>query len=114
MACDETLGGIFAWAPADADGSWPCLAVRNVLERTGKDVLHGFEVGVYNRRGTTSRSPWEGGDQERSLADRYREYASACRTSHPLVAATLDALADSYQRKGAWEDDQARLRCEGH
>jgi len=112
---DLLLGGILAWAPGDADGSWPCIAVRDVLERPGlEDLRQDFSTGVRGTRGVTSRDPWTGGDQERDLEQRYRGYASACRMSHPLVAATLDEVADSYCREGEWEDDRARLRLEGH
>lgn len=113
--CDESLGIILAWAPRDADGGWPCRAVSNLLDRSGmEEVRRGFVRGVRERRGVTTRSPWEGGDQERELARRYREYACACRSTHLRVAAALDEIADEYEREGRWEDHEAQLRREGY
>ena len=45
-----------------------------------------------NRRGMTSRSPGEGGQQERDIAQRHRETATSIRHQYPRTADALDAL----------------------
>ncbi len=77
-------------------------------------MRHGFLLGTMNKRGTSSRSYDEGGDQERALAREYRVHSRALQHSHPNVATTLEELARSYETDGVREDLGAKLRIEGH
>ncbi|HNI21164.1 MAG TPA: hypothetical protein PLS35_20790, partial [Nitrospira sp.] len=111
---DLTLGEILAHAPGDEDGTWPFTPAREILDRPGADDLRrGFSVGVFNKRGTTTRSPCEGGGQERDLACYYRGQAERVQYSHPSVAAMLEEIAKDYEHHGRREDDEAGLRKEG-
>ncbi|MDH4321408.1 MAG: hypothetical protein OEV73_07915 [Desulfobulbaceae bacterium] len=111
--CDQTLGQILAHSPADADETWPCIAVRELLDRPElEEMREGFCTGVWNKRGTTTRSPWDGGNQERKLADYFRDQAEKMQNSHPNVAAMLESIAKSYERDGKSEDNEANLRKE--
>ena len=59
---DQMIGQVLAHAPADEDGTWPCLPVRELIEFTrSKDLEVGIQTGVYNMRGVTTRSPTDGG-----------------------------------------------------
>jgi len=112
--CDLSIGEILAYSPSDLDGIWPTKGVRDLLDRPElEDIRHGFMSGVHNKRGITSRSYGEGGDQERELANKYRTYANSFRTSHPNFASTLDEIARSYEQEGKSEDHRARLTSEG-
>lgn len=111
---DLTLGEILAHAPADEDGTWPFAPAREILDRSGADELRqGFSVGVFNKRGVTSRWPCEGGGQERHLASYYRGQAERVQYSHPNVAAALEGIAKSYEYHAKREDDEAGLHKEG-
>lgn len=111
--CDDTLGQILAHAPADNDGMWPFAPARQVLDLPEMaDMRSGFATGAYNKRGVTTRSPLDGGEQERDLACQYRGYAEKVQASQPNVAAMLEQLAKGYEREGTWEDTQANLRKE--
>jgi hypothetical protein len=66
------------------------------------------------QRGVTRRASDEGGRQERNLAEDYRRHANALRNSYPLLAATLEAMARSYDHDAGREDTRAKLRIEGH
>lgn len=113
--CDQTLGQILAHAPADDDGAWPFLPAREVLDRSELEEMRtGFVIGTHNKRGVTSRSPWDGGDQERDLSAHYRSQAKRVQYSHPNMAATLEAIAKSYEHEGKREDIHASLRKEGY
>jgi hypothetical protein len=108
--CDLSIGEILAYAPSDLDGKWPIKAVRDLLDRPElEDMREGFSTGLYNKRGFTSRAYDEGGDQERKLASKYREYAKAIRNSHPNLAAIFDKIALSYEGEGQREDLRAKL-----
>jgi hypothetical protein len=113
--CDITLGHIFAHAPAGERGAWPHEAVRETLDLAEHgDIRRGLVTGLMNKRGATSRAYRDGGGLERDLAEDYRRHASVLQMSYPLLAATLDTMAGSYDRDATREDTQAKLRIEGH
>ena len=107
---DTLIGAALAASPADSDGEWPGAAVRDLIERVKSDDLdRGLTVAVCNQRGGTTRSPTDGGDQERELADRYREQSR--RFSHwPRTAAIFDSLADTYEDEAGIHDRRAEAR----
>jgi hypothetical protein len=108
--CDSRIGEVLAYSPEEADGSWPCVAVRDTLEEIGTDeVFQGLAVGIYNERGIVSRTMREGGAQERILAEKYRKFADASKIEWSKTAATLRRIADSYDEDARREDAQAAL-----
>lgn len=107
-AGDHEIGKLLSASPAETDGSWPCIAVRNALESIpGKLALDSFRAGVFNERGATTRGMHDGGEQERALAKQYHGYADACQMSWPRVAAILRQLAVGYDADARHMDDQA-------
>ena len=108
--CDSRIGEIFAYAPEEDDGSWPCVPVRDALEEIGTDeVFQGLAAGIYNKRGTVWKSSREGGAQERLLAEKYRKSADASKIEWPRTAATLRRIADGYEDDGRREDVLATI-----
>ena len=108
---DEQIGQMLAWAPGDADGTWPCEAVREVIEITrSRHLESGLYIGVKNKRGTTNRGILDGGEQERDLGKRYRNYSDAVRFEWPRTSAVLDRIAESYEVEGKEHDDDAERR----
>jgi hypothetical protein len=110
--CDSRIGEIFAYAPEEDDGSWPCIPVRDALEEIGTDsgeVFQGFAVGIYNKRGMISKTFREGGAQERILAGKYRKFADASKIEWPKTSATLRRIADGYDDDARREDAQAAV-----
>jgi hypothetical protein len=108
---DQRIGEILAASVRQPDEPWPPLAVREVIEVSRSRHLEtGLEVGIYNRRGVTVRSPNDGGEQERGLAQRYRRDADALRFDWPRTAATLDRIAESYEMDAQREDQHAEQR----
>jgi hypothetical protein len=75
---DQKIGEILSASPAGDDGIWPAIPVREVIEIVRSSHLEtGFVIGHPNRRGVTTRSPRDGGAQERALVNQYREFARA-------------------------------------
>jgi hypothetical protein len=110
---DSTLGQVLAYAPIGSDEIWPCEAVRELLDRPElEDMRNGFQIGIRNKRGVTTRACGEGGDQERRLADYYRQQAQALACSHVYVAEALEAMARSYEADGVRCDLDAQLSRE--
>jgi hypothetical protein len=106
---DRKIGQILAGAPAGNDGIWPCKPVRDVLEEVGSpDIATGMSIGVYNSRGVHARG--EGGDQEREIADKFRNWSRQLAFEYPYVANLVAQIADSYDRDAMREDSDAAVR----
>ena len=104
----HVLGKLLAYAPETRDGDWPPQCVCEVLDAQENDRLRSsFQSGIYNKRGITSRSPYDGGEQERQIAARYDGYAERCQIEYPLASETLTEIANSYRRDATGYDRDA-------
>jgi hypothetical protein len=110
VVADQCIGKLLAHASVGVDGVWPCEHVRDVMEAIqSDDIMQGARMGVYNSRGVHYRG--EGGDQERELADRYRNWGHALQLSHPFVASRLLAeLVRTYENEANYHDTEAGIR----
>jgi hypothetical protein len=63
VECDLRIGEVLAHAPTETDGTWPCVAVRDIIDDVeSENLARGFEIGIFNRRGPFMKSPLEGGE----------------------------------------------------
>jgi len=105
--CDVHIGQILSYSPPSADGSWPSVEVRDVIEEVQSAKLeNGFRIGKCNQRGAVWRG--EGGKQEWNLAKEYRALADKVRHGWPRTASTLDGLAKDYEAEARDWDEQAK------
>lgn len=71
--------------------------------------MRGVCTGRYNLRGVHWRG--EGGDQERELANQYRQWAQALRFTHPYVSSQLlMEMVRTYEHEADQEDTHAGVR----
>jgi hypothetical protein len=102
---DIQIGQVLVHAPEGADGIWPHEAVRAALERlSNRDVERGFTIEAFNSRGVYSRSLYEGGEQERQLASRFRAQVDALGAQWPRTKRVLRTIADNYEADARRED----------
>jgi len=111
---EQYIGKLLTHAPTDpVDSVWPHRAVRNGLELwQSEQIEKGVHIGQMNARGVTTRDPFEGGKQERLLAQQLREDAAKL-DSWPRTRGVLIALAESWEHWAQREDteaEQLRLR----
>lgn len=107
---DQLIGQVLSGSPPGADGAWPAEPVREVIERLKSDDLEaGLHMGRFIQRGVTTRDPLAGGDQERSLKERYEADAAKLAARWPRAAAFLRAFARTYERDATREDLQSEL-----
>ena len=105
---DQQIGQVLANSPVGEDGIWPCEPVRDLLDSfSSRHVGIGFVVGKSNLRGMTSRGMLDGGVQERSLSDKYREDSVRTAARWPFTASLLRQLAARYESEGGIHDQQA-------
>lgn len=92
------FGHVLAKAPPDADGRWPSVVVRDLLEELhSEEVESGLATEILNSRGVTSRGLEDGGAREVELAQRYRRDADQLADEWPRAAALLRNVAKFYE-----------------
>jgi len=107
---DELIGQALARCHVGDDGVWPAIPVRDLLEMIGShEVEGGLVVGRLNSRGVTTRSPFDGGRQERDLARQFDNWSKSTRSAWPRTARVLRSIAESYEADARREDVRAEL-----
>jgi len=107
---DQQIGQILAYAPVDEDDrAWPAKPIRKLIEDLS---AHHIEVGIaicrFNQRGAFSKNMYDGGEQERSLADQYRQWAEVTR-QWLRTSRLLRRIADDWEAQAKRADTQAEL-----
>jgi hypothetical protein len=111
---DMHIGKVLARAPEDPDGTWPTHPVRTLIERLAStDIESGMGSQILNDRGVTTRGLLDGGAQERTLAERWRDRAQRIRDGWPRTAAVLDSVATSYEHQAREHDAESERTRQG-
>ncbi len=107
---DQKIGEVLGRSKEDPnDNMWPIKAIRNVIEKTKSPNLeNGFVIGRYNSRGCVQKAMFEGGKQERDLAQKYAEYANHARLQWPRMARVLEKMAKEWEERACYEDGRAK------
>jgi len=109
--CDIHIGQVLAHAIEDKNGNWPPEEVCKIIEEIeSKGLDKGFRIGIYNKRGIVSKALFEGGEQERRLAEQYRNYADNLANKFPRTSAILKKVAELYENEAKREDKEAEKR----
>jgi hypothetical protein len=107
---DRFIGEMLARIPDGSDGVWPHECLRRLLEELRSVAIeNGLYLGIVNGRGSTCRSPDDGGEQELGLAEKYESWAHALGTTAPRAAGLLRRVRDNYRVDATWEDDRRDL-----
>ena len=106
VAADLKIGDILAHAPLDPqDHGWPHQIVRNIVEKlSNDDIERGIILERHNMRGVWTKDPYEGGKQERTLANQYRSWSEISRLHWPRMSQTLDKIAKEWDELAKRED----------
>lgn len=108
---DTHIGQVLAHAVSEGEGVWPPEAICKIIDEIQSDELDkGFRVEIYNKRGVVTKSPFEGGQQERALAEQFRRYADKYTIRYPRTAAILTNIAEGYENEARREDKEAERR----
>lgn len=107
---DECLGQYLSTCTIGTDGVWPHESIRDIVEDIQSEEFdHGLLLGIINSRGFTTRSPFEGGVQERKLASKYKADADKIKNIYPRTASVLRNIAKSYESNADREDKMTLL-----
>lgn len=107
---DRQIGQILAYAPADSeDAAWPSKPIRDVIEDFAtEEIEKGIAICRFNQRGVFTKGLYDGGKQERALANQYRNWADVTR-KWPRTSALLRQIADDWDRSATRADREAEL-----
>jgi len=108
---DDQIGSYLSRCPEGKDGIWPHESVRAVIEKVrSREFDVGFECGRINSRGITSRDPYAGGVQERTLTKKYYTDAEEIQLVSPRTADILYSISRGYEWDAEREDRKVDLR----
>ena len=105
------LGELFAKYPERKnDPHWPPIGLFELMEELDSDKLfQNYSIGLYNKRGFTTRGGYDGGDIERYNADYFEDLKNQCLPLYPHVAKVFEDLATQYKQMAKEMDDQATI-----
>lgn len=110
-AAEIYIGRVLAHYPEKADQIWPPNEICKIIEDVNSDSLNrNFSMETFNKRGSSSRGPFEGGNIERSKAEYFSKNAEAHRNKFPSVARIFEKLAKRYEEDAKKMDDEADRR----
>ena len=88
--------------------SWPPEPFCKIIEGIGtKQILDGFSVACYNKRGSSTRGPFDGGLREWHLVKYFTKLAADKAAKYPKLAAVFESRARGYAEEAKQEDDRA-------
>ncbi len=106
---DSEIGNLLACCSRQKD-NWPPEEICEIIDDIHSDViLSHFRTEIFNSRGVSVRSPYAGGEQERSLAQFFKNAATKTQPRFPFTASALLDLAKGYEYDAKDEDERAHL-----
>jgi len=106
-SADDRIGKMLAGYPEDG-GAWPPVPICEILENINtKEILEGFRCEVFNKRGSSSRSPFTGGQIERNKASYFKRLAREKINLYPVIANIFEDLTKGFEEDAKYEDDRA-------
>lgn len=102
---DGEIGNVLSRCPEGRDRIWPAEEVRGLLEELkNPEIERGLARGRYNQRGGSVRGAYDGGVQERALAQQYAADAKDLELRWPRTATILRNMAKSYEADAQYFD----------
>lgn len=104
---DIHIGHMLAEYP-EKEEPWPPIEICKVIEKINTDSLKsGFSSATFNKRGSSTRGPFDGGDIERGHAEYFYRQAAAIKYEFPETAKILTSLAKGYEVDAKRMDESA-------
>ena len=108
-AADRAIGKLFAQYPENIGKIWPPDEISAIIENiNSKSMKSSFSMETTNKRGFTSRGPYEGGEIERSNAAYFKKLSEAHRLKHRNISKIFKDIAAKYLLQAKEEDEQAK------
>ena len=104
---DIQIGQVLAQYPENIP-EWPPEKIFEIIEEINSDVLkRNYSTAMFNKRGSSSRGPFDGGNIERGHAKYFEELANNYKNKYPNVAEIFKRLSAGYLIDAKRIDDEA-------
>lgn len=104
---DMHIGQVLAQYPEDIPG-WPNEAIFQAMESINSDSMkRNYSAAMFNKRGSSTRGPFEGGDIERGHAAYFKILADQNRNKFPNVSEVFQNLQSGYLADAKRIDEEA-------
>ena len=105
-ACSQ-LGQLFAHFPEWENDAEKLFAVIEPIEE--KAFYSSYNAGLFNKRGFTSRGPYDGGEIERGNAELFKSLYEKYNKKYSRVSKVFKDLWAQYERMAKEMDDEADI-----
>ena len=101
------IGQVLAQYPENIP-QWPQEKIFQVIEEINSDCLNrNYSSAMFNKRGSSFRGPFDGGNIEREKAAYFDKLANEFKNKYPVVAGIFKRMAEGYLIDAKRMDDQA-------
>lgn len=101
------LGGLFAHYGESGEHASDLFSVMETIDSTS--FFNNYRVGLFNKRGSTVRGPYEGGEIERGNESFFKALYERYHVQFPKVAKVFKDLAAEYAVMAKQMDEEADL-----
>jgi hypothetical protein len=104
---DMNIGKILAQYP-ETDTNWPTEEIFEIIEEINTEgIKSSFSSALFNKRGSSSRGPFDGGNIERSHAKYFADLSQKVKNKFPNVSVIFEELSKGYEADAKRMDDRA-------
>jgi hypothetical protein len=104
---DSEIGKVLAEYPENIS-LWPQETIFQIIEEINTDSLkRGYSCAMYNKRGSSIRGAFDGGDIEREKAAYFEKLANDCKNKYPSVAEIFKRMQQKYLEEAKRMDEEA-------
>lgn len=104
---DMHIGQVLAQYPENIP-EWPQEKIFKLIEEINSDSLkRNYSSAMFNKRGSSTRGPFDGGNIERDKAAYFGKLANDFKNKYPNVAEIFKRLSDGYLLDAKRMDEQA-------
>lgn len=105
---DSEIGKIFAQYPENIP-EWPQVAIFQIIEDINtRSIKSGYSTAMFNKRGSTTRGPYDGGNIERGNARYFEKLETDLQYKYRNVAEIFKHLKKRYLEDAKREDEEAQ------
>ena len=105
---DSYIGKVLAQYPEVEGVIWPPSIICDIIESLNSDSLNrNFSSATFNKRGSSSRAAFAGGDIERDKASYFNKLALEHRNKYPVITSIFEKLEKGYELDAKQMDEQA-------
>ena len=101
------LGGLFAHYGEGGEHASDLFSVMETIDSTS--FFNNYRAGLFNKRGSTVRSPYEGGEIERGNESFFKGLYDRYHVQFPKVSKVFKDLAAEYAGMARQMDEEADL-----